>query len=68
MLDFFCRLGGGNELLLYFFYHVVVSAKYHRAFMSGILVAFNYSFSAVLQLLYSAPIPVWQKEQTDSDG
>lgn len=65
---FFLRMGRGNELLIYMLYHIVVSAKYHRVFLLGILISYNFVFYSILQLFYSSPLPVWEQEVLDSAG
>ena len=53
---FIQSLGGGNELLYYFLYHLVISAKYHRAFMASMLIAANFFIGNSLMLIYQEPL------------
>ena len=45
----------GNELCFYYLYHVIVSAKYHRAFMTTILIAVNFFVASSLSFVYLQP-------------
>ena len=53
------EIGGGYELLTYFLLKIIISGKYHRAFLLSIFIALNFFISNLLQLLYRDPRPFW---------
>ena len=38
-------LGDGTELIIYFVFHMVWTAKFHRAFLTSIMIATNFFFT-----------------------
>ena len=45
-------LGEGSELLVLFLYHMIISGKYHRAFLVSIFISQCFLVTQVLQLWY----------------
>lgn len=52
LLEYVYYLGNGSELLFLFLYHMIISGKYHRAFLVSIFISQCFLVTQVLQLWY----------------